>query len=104
MRNRALDGSADRTDLVIVFMFTRVEFTALWLLSRRDLARPLKSLVCDNRSAKVEQLLHLAFPLLHITVTCGTRVRAGDNVPGSVADNQPAMRGSLIFAGPHLAG
>ncbi len=33
-----------RTDLVIVFVFTRVEFAALWLLSRRDVARPLKSL------------------------------------------------------------
>ena len=33
MRNCALDGSADRTDLVIVFMLTRVEFTVLWLLS-----------------------------------------------------------------------
>ena len=44
MRNRTLDGSADRTDLVIVFVFTRVEFAALWLLSRRDVARPLKSL------------------------------------------------------------
>ena len=43
MRNRTLDGSADRTDLVIVFVFTRVEFAVLWLLSRRDVARPLKS-------------------------------------------------------------
>ncbi len=34
MRNRALDGSADRTDLVIVFVFTRVEFTVLWLAGR----------------------------------------------------------------------
>ena len=33
MRNRAFDGSAHRTDLVIVFVFTRVEFTVLWLLS-----------------------------------------------------------------------
>ena len=33
MRNRALDGSAYRTDLVIVFVFTHVEFTVLWLLS-----------------------------------------------------------------------
>ena len=33
MRNRALDGSADRTDLVIVFVFTRVEFAVLWLLA-----------------------------------------------------------------------
>src|SRR5260370_26539126 len=32
MRNRTLDGSADGTDLVIVFVFTRVEFTILWLL------------------------------------------------------------------------
>ena len=40
MRNRALDGSADRTDLVIVFVFARVEFTVLWLLNRRDVARP----------------------------------------------------------------
>ena len=31
MRYRALDGSADRTDLVIVFVLTRVEFTVLWL-------------------------------------------------------------------------
>ena len=42
MRDRALDGSADRTDLVIVFVFTRVEFTVLRLLSRRDVARPLE--------------------------------------------------------------
>src|SRR2546430_9950522 len=104
MRNRALDRRADRTDLVIVFMVTRVEFTALWLLSRRDVARPLKSLVCDNRSGKVENLLHLAFPLLHIMVTSGSRVRDEDNVPGFVADNQAAMAGSLIFPGPHLRG
>jgi hypothetical protein len=39
MRNRVLDGSTDRTDLVIVFVFTRVEFMVLWLLSRRDVAR-----------------------------------------------------------------
>ena len=71
VRNRTLDGSADRTDLVIVFVFTRVEFTILWLLGRRDVARPLKSLVCDNRSGKVENLLHLAFQLLHVMVTSG---------------------------------
>src|SRR6266566_126666 len=74
MRNRALDRSADRTDLVIVFVLTHVEFTVLWLLSRRDVARPLKSLVCDNRSGKVENLFHLAFPLLHVMVTSGSRV------------------------------
>jgi len=61
MRNRALDGGADRADLVIVFVFTRVEFTVLRLLSRRDVIGPLKSLVCDNRSGKIENLLHLAF-------------------------------------------
>src|SRR5256886_17543694 len=102
MRNRALDGSADRTDLVIVFMFTRVEFTALWLLGRRDVARPLKSLVCDNRSGKVENLLHLAFQLLHVMVASGSRVRDEDDVPGFVADNQAAMAGSFIFPGPQL--
>src|SRR5271169_2285071 len=104
MRDRALDGSADRTDLVIVFVFTRVEFTVLWLLSRRDVARPLKSLVCDNRSGKVENLLHLAFPLLHVMVTSGSRLRDEDNAPEFVADNQAAMTGSLIFPGPHLGG
>jgi hypothetical protein len=36
MRDRALDGSADRTDLVIVFMFMHVEFTVQRLISRRD--------------------------------------------------------------------
>ncbi|MPY81359.1 MAG: hypothetical protein GEV04_23755, partial [Actinophytocola sp.] len=57
VRNRTLDGSANGTDLVVVFMFTNVEFTVLWLLDRRDVARPLKSLVCDNGSGKVENLL-----------------------------------------------
>src|SRR5205807_197951 len=104
MRNRALYGSADRTDLVIVFVFTRVEFTVLWLLGRRDVARSLKSLVCDNRSGKVENLLHLTFPLLHVMVTSGSRVRDKYNVPEFVADNQAAMAGSLIFPGPHLGG
>ena len=104
MRNRALDGSADRTDLVIVFVFTRVEFTVLWLLSLRDVARPLKSLVRDNRSGKVENLLYLAFPLLHVMVTSGSRVRYEDNAPEFVADHQAAMASSLIFPGPHLGG
>src|SRR5437588_12783460 len=104
MRNRAFDGSADRTDLVIVFMFTRIEFTALRLLSRRDVARALKSLVCDNRSGKIENLLHLAFPLLHVMVTSGSRVRDEDYVPEFVPDNQAAMAGSLVFPGPHLGG
>src|SRR5207302_10647249 len=103
MRNRALYGSADRTDLVIVFVFTRVEFTVLWLLGRRDVARSLKSLVCDNRSGKVEDLLHLAFPLLHVMVTSGSRVRDEDNVPEFVADNQAAMAGSLVFPA-HISG
>ena len=104
MRNRALDGSADRTDLVIVFVFTHVEFTVLRLLGRRDVTRSLKSLVCDNRSGKVENLLYLAFSLLHVMVTSGSRVRDEDNVPEFVADNQAAMAGSLIFPGPHLGG
>src|SRR5512135_750593 len=104
MRNRPLDGSADRTDLVIVFVLTSVEFTVLRLLNRRDVARPLKPLVCDNRSGKVENLLHLAFPLLHVMVTSGSRVRDEDNAPEFVADNQAAMAGSLIFPGPHLGG
>src|ERR1039457_6284566 len=43
VRNRALDGGTDGTDLTIVFVFTRVEFTFLWLLGRRDVARPLES-------------------------------------------------------------
>src|SRR6516162_11049922 len=102
MRNRALDRSADRTDLVIVFVFSRVEFTVLWLLSRRDVARPLKSLVSDNRSGQVENLLHLAFPLLHVMVTSGSRVRDEDNVPEFVADKQTAMASGLIFPGPQL--
>src|SRR5580658_7445169 len=104
MRNRALDGGADRTDLVIVFVFTHVEFAVLWLLSRRDVARPLKSLVCDNRPGKVENLLYLAFPLLHVVVASGSRIRDEDNAPEFVADNQAAMAGILIFPGPHLGG
>ncbi len=99
MRNRALDGSADRTDLVVVFVFTRIEFTILWLLSRRDVARPLKSLVCDNRSGKVENLLYLAFPLLHVMVTSGSRVRDEDNVPEFVADNQAAKLRAVVVNG-----
>jgi hypothetical protein len=103
MRNRALDGSADGTDLVIVFVFAHVEFTVLRLLSRRDVARPLKSLVCDNRSGKIENLLHLAFPLLHVMVTSGSRVRDEDNVPEFVADNQAAMAVVLYFPA-HISG
>ena len=61
VRNGALDGSADRADLGIVFMFTYIEFTVRRLLGRRDVTRSLKSLVGDNRSSKVENLLHLAF-------------------------------------------
>src|SRR5579859_1488764 len=80
------------------------EFTVQRLLSRRDVARPLKSLVCDNRSGKVENLLHLAFPLLHVMVTSGSRVRDEDDAPEFVADNQAAMAGSLIFPCPHLGG
>src|SRR5258708_10782498 len=76
VRDRTLDGSADGTDLVIVFVFTRVEFTVLWLLGRRDVARPLKPLVGDNRSGKVENLLHIAFQLLHVMVTSLSCVRA----------------------------
>ena len=101
MCNRALDGSADRTDLVIVFAFTRVQFMVLWLLTRRDVPRSLKSLVCDNRSGKVENLLHLAFPLLHVMVTSGSRVRDEDHVPEFVADNQAAMA-VVYLPGPHL--
>ncbi len=96
MRNRALDGSADRTDLVIEFVFTHVKFTVPGLLGRRDLARPLESLVRDNRSGKVENLFYLAFPLLHVVVTSGCRVRDEDDIPEFVADNQAAMAGSLI--------
>ena len=72
--------------------------------SRRDVARPLKALVCDNRPGKVENLLYLAFPLLHVMVTSGSRVRDEDNVPEFVADNQAAMAGSLILPGPQLGG
>src|SRR5713101_1154292 len=64
----------DGTDLAIVFVFTRVEFTFPWLLGRRDVARPLESLVGDNRSGKVENLLHSAFQLLHVMVTSRRRV------------------------------
>jgi len=104
MCNRPLDGSADRTYLIIVFVFTRVEFTVQWLLGRCDIARPLKSLVGDNRSGKVENLLRLAFQLLHIMVTSGSRVRDEDDVPEFVTDNQAAMASRLIFPGPHLRG
>ena len=33
MRNRALNRSTDRTDLVIIFVFTHVEFAVLWLIA-----------------------------------------------------------------------
>src|SRR6266568_3369598 len=103
-RNRTLDGSADGTDLVIVFVFTRVEFTVPWLLGRWDVARLLKSLVGDSRPGKVENLLHLAFQLLHVMVTSGSRVRDEDYVAGIVADNQAAMAGGFVFPGPQLGG
>src|SRR6266568_842582 len=74
VRNCALDRSTDGTDLAIVFVFTRVEFTFHWLLGRRDVARPLESLVGDNRSGKVENPLDSAFQLLHVMVTSRRRV------------------------------
>src|SRR5260370_14316237 len=74
VRNRALDRSTDGTDLAIVFVFTRVEFTFPRLLGRRDVARPLESLVGDNRSGRVENLLHSAFQLPHVMVTSRRRV------------------------------
>src|SRR5271167_2238430 len=90
VRNRTFDGSADGTDLVIVLMLTHVEFTALWLLCRRDVTGSLKSLVCDNGSGKVENLLHLAFQFLHVMVASGSRVRDEDYVSRFVADNEAA--------------
>src|SRR5260370_14554654 len=74
VRNRALDRSTDGAGLAIVLVCTRVEFTFPWLLGRRDVARPLESLVGDNRSGKVENLLHSAFQLLHVMVTSRRRV------------------------------
>ncbi len=98
--NRTFDRSADGTDLAIVFVFAHVEFTTLWLLGRRDITGPLKSLVCDNGSGKIENLLHLAFQLLHVMVASGSRVRDEDYVPEFVADNQAAVAGGLVFPGP----
>src|SRR5208282_1052378 len=104
VRNRTFDGSADGTDLVIVLMLTHVEFTALWLLCRRDVTGSLKSLVCDNGSGKVENLLHLAFQFLHVMVASGSRVRDEDYVSRFVADNEAAVAGGLVFPGPQLGG
>jgi hypothetical protein len=42
MRNRAFNGSADGTDLVIVLMLAHVEFTTHWLLCWRDVTGSLK--------------------------------------------------------------
>src|SRR5260370_36117294 len=73
VRNRALDRSTDGTDLAIVFVFTRVEFTFPWLLGRRNLASALDSLVGDNRSGNVEHLLHFSVQLLHVMVPSNRR-------------------------------
>src|SRR5450756_2511076 len=87
VRNGALNGSADGTDLVVVLVFAHVEFTILWLLDRRDVARPLKSLVGDNGSGEIENLLHIAFQLLHVVVASRSRVRDEYNVREFDADN-----------------
>src|SRR6266496_1583444 len=42
VRNRTFDGSADGTDLIIVFVFAHVKFTTLWLLGRRNVTGSLK--------------------------------------------------------------
>src|SRR6266699_5043389 len=68
VRNCALDRSTDGTDLAIVFVFTRVEFTFHWLLGRRDVARPLESLVGDNRSGKVENPLDGCIFLIRMNI------------------------------------
>jgi len=74
MRDRTLDGGADRTHLIIVFMLAHIEITILWLLGRRDVAGSLESLVGNNGSGKVENLLHGTFQLLHVMVASRGRV------------------------------
>ena len=74
VRYGALDGSADRADLGIVFMFTCIESTVRRLLGRRDVTGSLKSLVGDNRSSEVANLLHLAFQLPHVMIASRRRV------------------------------
>src|SRR5690348_12660612 len=97
MRNRAFYGSADGTDLVIVIMLAHVEFTTFRLLCRRDVARSLKSLVCDNRPGKIENLLHLTFQFLHVMIASGSRVRDEDYISRFVTDNEAAVAGGIVF-------
>src|ERR1700685_2491646 len=102
MRHRSLDRRANGTDLVIVFVFTQVELAVYRLLRRGDVARPLESLVCDDRPGKFKNFLHLAVQLFHVMVTSGSRVRDEDYVSGFVADNEASVARSLVFTGPHL--
>ncbi len=102
MRHRSLDRRANGTDLVIVFVLTQVELAVSRLLRRRDVARPLESLVCDDCPGKFENFLHLALQLLHVMVTSGSWVRDEDYVSGFVADNEASVARGLVFAGPHL--
>src|SRR5580658_3859424 len=102
MRHRSLDGRANGTDLIIVFVLAQVELAVSWLLRRRHVARPLESLVCDDCSGKFENFLHVALQLLHVMVTSGSRVRDEDYVSEFVADNEATMARGLVFASPHL--
>ena len=71
-------------------MLTHVEFTALWLLCRRDVTGSLKSLVCDNGSGKVENLLHLAFQAVtNLAETVRTASPKLASVYAPLTDNLP---------------
>src|SRR5580658_1861357 len=102
MRHRSLDGRTNGTDLIIVFVLAQVEIAVSWLLHRCDVARPLESLVGDDRSGKFENFLHLALQLLHVMVASGSWVRYEDYVSEFVADNEASEARGFIFAGPHL--